>query len=704
MIWRCLDSLAVLAALAAVYLVPPMLVLRRLYPASERSLRLVAAAGLGISTQALIGFFFNHFAPRSPLIEACTYYLLWLTLSLILPCLKRSCSPLNPEPSLPPPAPSPSLLDTEHLPLNTENSPSPLPLLSLILLAAFLLRSFDALDHASLGQSDAYTHLQFLRDVIAHGQIRNIVYPPGYSWVLALPAMTFNLDAYMVARYAGPFFGTLMVATLYLLGSLHKRTTGLIAAFLAAVCPLFYPLIKTGMGTFANQMGLFLLPLLILLYVSGTARPAHWVLFTVLLLGLAASVPMFVFSLALIVFLAQAHRLLVDADLRSASDPLGASQAPTVLEEPGRPSRPRLTQWIKETAVVLLPFLLAFALAAYHFLSPGERHVTTTATLVTGIQTPAGKAPDATAPKTGGLMSLTRHPAGKLLVDLITPKRAGLGSPLLNAVLLTLACLFGIILILGRRSVILSVTGLWGLLTTLQVGTGLLEFSLYQRSGWLLLQAIALVAGIVMAFMILDDRTKKIMRPLVGIGLLASLLMAFWMPPQHRTITSGAENELATVLRELSVARIDALQSRSPLSFDHPQPSPLILRAAKAPKLTVITRRYTLFNADQGNMAAGIPDPAALLRHIPVETGTRIRPRTDHILCLIDRYAGLPDMGLLDRISPALTQSLASYQPLLYEPNQVILAFLASLPKESWRLTREERGKNLTLYLAERTP
>lgn len=650
MIWRCLDSLTVLAAFTAVYLIPPLLALRRLQPSIDRATLFLISAGLGLSSQALLGFFWNHFIHRDPLIEGAVYFLFWLVTGLLLHGKIKKMCPLTEQP--------------------TPLTRSALPL-AFILLAAIILRSFDALTHASLGQSDAYTHLQFLRDVCQYGQIRNIVYPPGYAWVLALPVMTFNLDAYLVARYVGPFFGALLVVTLYLIGCRHSKTAGLYAAFLVAVCPVFYPLIKTGMGAFANQMGLLLLPLALLLYLRGSRC-----LFTLILLGLTASVPLFIFTLALILLM---HRVLSDR------------------VEGWR-------HWGRENLILLLPFLLAFALAGYHFLSLGSTHVNTTATLVTGIATPSSAPPTATAQRSPILTTLRSNPAGKLAVDLLTVKRSGLGSTLMNLSALTLAGIFTGLLIAGYRlkSITHTVIGCWGLLTTLQAATGFLELSLYQRSGWILMEAIALAGGLILAWAHGFDRTRKLIRPVIVLGLIASGFIAFWIPPQHRCITSGAENELATVLRELSAARVNALHAPRRLTFEQLEPSPLIARAAAAPHLAVISRRYTLFNGDQGNLANVLPDPAARIRQIPVEKDTRIKPRSDNFLCLVDRSSGLPDMGLLDLISPELTQSLAGYQPLLYKPNEVILAFLKALPPDAWRITQEARGQNLTIYLVER--
>ena len=672
MIWRCLDSILVMVAFTAVYLLPPLLVVRRLLPGSDRLTQVVVSTATGLASQAILGFFANHLVPRHPLGETCLYFLCWLLASLACQWGR-------------PPA---SSLRLPHITLHA-------PWLPCILLAAIALRSFDGLSHASLGQSDAYTHLQFLRDVIQRGEIRNVVYPPGYSWVLALPTLAFNLDAYLVARYAGPFFGALLVIVLFLLGRRHSPQAGLFAAFLAAACPLFYPLVKTGMGTFANQLGLFLLPLALLLYLMR-AR----LFFTLILLGLTASVPVFVFTLALVVLLNELLSCLVAKLLgwESRKVPSATQQLnPSTLLRAGN-----------SATHLVLPFLLAFSLAGYHFLRPGKLHVETTASLVTGIETPSThQAPTATQPAKA-IAKVKSNPAGKLLVDLVTVKRWGLGSSLLNTAILILVLLFGGLGVAAFRrdmpdAEVLLLAGGWGLLNTVQVAAGLLEFSLYQRSGWLLMEVAALAGGIVLATLYDTRRLRKLLRPLIGLGVAASLLLAFWSPPQHRCITSSAENELATVLRELSDARLELLHAPQPFRFEHHQARPLLTRAAGAPQLAVVTRRYTFFHADQGNLAAVLPDPAARIRHVPVKADTPPVPPSNHFLCLVDRYGGLPDTGFLDRISPELTQSLASYQPALYQPNEKIVEFVSGLPKESWEVTWEQSAPGLMIAFVERT-
>lgn len=683
MIWRCFDSLLVLAAFTAVYLIPPLLVLRRLVPYADRATLFLASTGLGLSSQALLGFCWNHFVGRAPIVEGVLYFLIWLVAGVALARWKN-----NPSSPDRPPA------------FNQAGAWLPL---SLVLLAGISIRSVDAVAHASLGQSDAYTHLQFLRDVIEYGEIRNIVYPPGYSWTLALPVMTFSLDAYMVARYVGAFFGSLLIVTLYLLGCRHSRAAGLLAAFLAAVCPAFYPLIKTGMGAFANQMGLLLLPLALLLYLLNSRM-----LFAITLLGLTVSVPLFTFTLALIVVL---HRLL---SCRVTELPVeNTLSSDQTTQHPGNSTTATSKtsgRWIRESLLILLPFLLAFALAGYHFLSPGKLHVSTTAALVTGISTPSKKlmAPVA-AEKPDIVTRMKFHPAGKLALDLLTVKRLGLGSLAMNLAVLGLAGMFFITLIAafqqslsGPSSAFLKLVGAWGLITTLQSATGLLEFSFYQRSGWILMEAGVLAGGLMLAGLYDMRRPGKTLRVGIKLGMGASLIVAFCFPPQHRCITSGAENELAMALRELSAARLEVLHQQGPFAVEQMNPSLLIERAAALPDLIVVTRRYTLFNADQGNMADVLPDPVAGLRQLPVNADTRLTPPSNHFICFIDRFSGLPKRGILDRISPALGQSLAGFQPLLYKPNEVIETLLDSLPESDWTITRESRGTNLTIVLAKR--
>jgi hypothetical protein len=148
MIWNCLDSLAILTAFLIAYILPPFIAMRRIEPAADRTTQVVMSAGLGLSSQALLGFFWNHLVARYPAMEMCAYFLLWLIISLYY--------------SLRVPVSHPPSIKVARFSL----------LLPLILLAAIALRTMDSLTHSALGQSDAYTHLQFLRDVMLQGEPR----------------------------------------------------------------------------------------------------------------------------------------------------------------------------------------------------------------------------------------------------------------------------------------------------------------------------------------------------------------------------------------------------------------------------------------------------------------------------------------------------------------------------------------------------
>lgn len=656
MISQVLDLLLVLVSLSALYGLPPALFIRALLPGIDRAERILITFGAGLASQAGIALLWNHLlGQRQARLEPLAYLACWILLTIVIRFKQRHRPP-------PPPSDAP-------FPLRQS-----LPLFILIGLA---LRSLDGLHHAALGQSDAYSHLQFLRHILAYGHILNIIYPPGYSWVLALPTLLFNLDPYMVARYAGPFFGGLLILAIHRLGRHHSREAARYGAFLTACFPGFYLLIKTGMGAFANQLGLVFLPLALHLHLRRQQEPGNaalsW-LFGLVVLGLGASVPMLMFNLFLVV---AAHR----------------------LTRPG----PDGFSWWRRTAGDLAWFAPAILLATFHFLRPGDLHINATATMVTGIPIPVAQPALATAPAqaAGFIQQLCTHPMGRLLVDFLTPKRAGLGGGLMAVAALGLAGLFATFLARGcrTRSSSLKLLGAWGLLATLQTTTGLLDFSLYQRSGWSLLEAVAWAGGIVCALITIRLEWSRTFRVAVALAMVVTAVAAFYAPPSHRFITSGAEDELVTVLRSLSDARLTAAGLRGPLRFEHPDPGPLVTAAARQEALSVMTRRYTLFPGDQGDLLNAVADPAARLKQSLVDSTTVMPRPCGPILALIDTERPLEDTGVWGRISPALANEQASYQPLLYAPNRMIAEYLASLPS-GWSLRREDHGPRLMLFLA----
>lgn len=644
MILRVFDLMFVLAAFAVVYGVPPLLVARRLGGCLRSRLgTVVLSAAMGLAVQAVIGLLWNHLVGALPTWEGMVYYGFWGLASLVVMAVPRVDAPSS-RPPVTPCRASWALL--------------------LIGLSAVALRGMDGITHSSLGQSDAYSHLQFLRDVLTGGQIRNIVYPPGYSWCLALPVLTFNLDPYLVARYVGPFFGLLLVLTLYLMGRRHSGSAGCFAAVLAATCPLLYPLVKTGMGAFANQMGIFLAAAGLLLYLmiqdTNEQRGPLGVLLGTVWTGLCASVPLLFLNSGLII---GAHRLLLLAHARRA--------------------------WLRTTLLIALLALPAIALGAYHFLRPGPLHINATAHLVTGIpDAPAANVSAASGP------AHAATPAAKLGSDLLTPKRMGFGIPWMNAASLLLALGFGAMTVIGiRRSLpAWSLVGVWGLLTTMQTATGLLDFSLYQRGGWSLMIAVALGGGLCAA--VLWDRGPCWFRGAM-IGIAAAMtLWALLHPPAHRCITSGAEAGLVDLLRALDAQRSPGCDR--PLRLDPVPVAPSLQPLDPRKPLALVVRRYTLFHGDQGNLADAILSPAARVQMVPVDNATRQFPACDQYLFLIDHPLPVLDTGLFGTIDTAQAEGMRKIQALLYKPNAIIADFAASLPAPAWTRNTGQPAAGLT--------
>lgn len=668
MMARVLDLILVTVAFAACYGLPPFLALSRLIPRAAPGERILLATASGLASQAFLALLWDHLIGTRISFEILAYMLFWAVSAAAAPLLARPAATA----------------------LRQDASPRPPRegwILALIVLLGMSVRSLDGLRHAALGQSDAYSHLNFLRQILTHSHLLNIVYPPGYSWVLALPTVLFHLDPYMVARYAGPFFGGLLILAIASLGRHYSPGAARFGAFLTACFPGFYLLIKTGMGAFANQLGLVLLPVALHLYLrreGPEARSAPTALFILVALGLGASVPLLLLNLLLII---AAHRLTW-------------------------PDPPARAPWWRRTAAPLALLLPALLLATFHFLRPGEVHTNATATMVTGVAAPASSATPATSAlpparlETSVLRTLLDRgnatPAGRLLIDFLSIKRHGLGGPLMGGLSLALALLFTAFLIHGfrQRSATLKLLGAWGVLTTIQTSTGLFDFSQYQRSGWSLLEAIAWAGGILAAIIYEQGGHRALFRHAVQLAMAGTVIAAFLAPPAHRLISSGAEDDLVASLRALSDTRSCRHAGAARLHFEHPLPHELLAVAAQHSTLSIMTRRYSLFQGDQGDLVGAVVDPAADVDQILVSTDISIPTPTGAVLCLIDAPLTLEDPGILGRISPSLTHSIAEFQPILYAPNLMILHYLGSLPREQWQVRHAAITPGLTAALA----
>ena len=161
-----------------------------------------------------------------------------------------------------------------------------------------LSRLVPAAMQSGLGQSDAYSHLQFGMELLSTGSLSNPVYPSAHAWIHTLPLQVFSGDPYLLYRYGGAIMALGLVLGIYFITrAAGDESAAICAGLLAAGCPLMLPLLRTGVGVFANQAGLLFAGLVL------WAFPRN--LWAALLAGLAlaCTVPMMLIDLAIPLFL-----------------------------------------------------------------------------------------------------------------------------------------------------------------------------------------------------------------------------------------------------------------------------------------------------------------------------------------------------------------------------------------------------------------
>ena len=353
-----------------------------------------------------------------------------------------------------------------------------------ILLLAWTVRMLHPLQTWALGQSDAYSHLGFLRDVLENGRVGNGDYPPAYSWVLAFPTWLLQGHPYWMARFGGAFFGAGLAMGVYaLMAQVRGRAAGLAAAGLVAGCPAWVLLQKTGVGCFANQLGLLLIPAALWAYASGRRG---WL--ALALAALAVAVPMMLLHAVLLL------GLLVLAD-RDAG-------------------RARFA-WL---GILALAFALALGIA---LCLPPARGLVIAAMLTEqyGGMDQAG----------AGWGEILRT----LAADFFAVKRVGYASGALDGLAAATTAAFALALAGGwiRRAAAWRLVGAWGLLTSLNVHLGLFQFTNYQREGWSLLLAAAALGALVFD-VLWRTWTSRNGRMVLGAGLAAVSLAGLALPPR----------------------------------------------------------------------------------------------------------------------------------------------------------------------------
>ena len=372
-----------------------------------------------------------------------------------------------------------------------------------VLLLAWIVRSIHPLQTWALGQSDAYSHLGFLMDVLARGELANADYPPAYAWVMAFPAWLWRGHAYWVARFGGAFFGAgLVLGTHALVSQWKGRTAGLAAAALVAGCPVFFLLQKTGVGSFANQLGLLLIPAALWAFAS---KRFGWL--ALALAALMVSVPMMVLHVVLLLGLwtlaeIRDRRMLAGLALLLAAAGLG---------------------------------VLALAMT----MPPARGMVI--ASMLTGDYSLAKEAG-------AGWGDVFRA----LAADFFSFKRMGYGSWALNGSSIGVAAMFAAALAWGvrRKEAGWKRVGIWGLLTSVNLHMGWLQFTDYQREGWSFLLALACLGGLAFDGM-WRWRESRRWRRAWAFALALAGLAGLAVFPAHSVLAGPGESDIVEYLLRL---------------------------------------------------------------------------------------------------------------------------------------------------------
>ncbi len=629
---------------------------------------LFSAMVLGCSLQAIVGILWSHLAGNRPTVEIAVLAAVWVGL------LAWSMSQAGRHKIV--------VWDPDDNPIHTG--------LVIILGVAFVLRSIHPVEVAYLGQSDAYTHLNYIRNLIDLGYLVNPMYPPGYHWILALPSLLFSIDPYYTARFAGAFFGTGMVLGIYvLLDQCVNRRAALFGSFCAAAFPGMNLLMKTGVGVFANQFGLFLLPAVFMFYILAIAS-RNWktnnsLLLIISLCGMAAAVPMMLIHVLLVVCLERSVMLV---------------------------RHPK--QWFGKTMLVTLLVIPAVCLFIFHMSQVGGKHRFETAEMMMGygakkttiIKNIAEKVETkvlTSRPQSEKIVKhITQSPYFKLFTDYVSMKRHGFGDFKLDTLAVSLVVLFFILLMIGivREGTSYIVVGFWGLLTSVQTGTGLLQFSAYQREGWSLLVATCCLSGIIAASIYRLGERSYLFRGGVLAVIVISVAWSILHPPMHFPIRSSGEDELVRTIRFLREHQADSTEECNEKDKVLCSITDLLDNSLS---ITLVTRRYVGWG-NQGEIARNVISQDSDMSVLIVDKKMKndiFQPDRQYV-ALVDeekRISGQQLISAFAMVTPSMVEATLRSRNQLFRINNMILEQIESLSKSQWKVDHIAVSNTLSAFV-----
>ena len=541
--------------------------------------------------------------------------------------------------------------------------------LAATLLAGFAVRLLHPLRCWALGQSDAYSHLAMFRDVVATGSLGNAIYPPGYAWIMSMPAAVLGVDPYHVARFGGAFFGVALVLGVYYFLSEGCRSgrAALAGAFLVACFPGFMLLHKTGVGAFANQAGLFFLPMVFGGVLAAGVRDRRGMgigVLAVALAGMLITVPMMWLHVGLVVLLFW---------LCSGCKTGGGG-----------------SRWLRRHAWVP-GLVLVLAVAALVRLGSRTLAVTTTV-LTTADETVAANFRQESFDGLTSLILLSR--------DFFSVKRWGLGSLPVDLAFAGLFCVFAGATVAGmvRKKPGWILLGCWGSLVVVQTATGFLQFTAYQREGWSLLIATGCLGGGVV-----DGLWSRFcfLRPVVLVAMALSAAASLWRPPAHTLTNSTAEETLVRIARmfrtypNLSPDSDPAVEGFRRFLSEH---------WIEGAQLSFITRPLL-----QELMMAAVCGPKDIFSFSKIDIWIVYElwlETSTQAVVFLDRPGDLnvERLGRFAAVSPAGAQSFIQQQRKSYAFNEKLEAFILQLPSNEWRIAAYDVTPELKVYYVSHLP
>jgi len=637
------EALRVFLVQGAVLVLPPLLPVRYLLRKASWSETVCCSLAMGLAVQSVLGFLWNNGPGCCPRAEAAVYYALWGVLAAVTMAVRKGRG------------------DGGEPPRGEDGA-----LLLVLLVAAVAVRLVHPLQTAVLGQSDAYSHLQFLQDVVSEGRLRNIVYPPGYSWVMALPAVTFSLDPYDLARFGGAFFGGALVLAVYVLTrSVLNREAALLSGLLVAVFPGLNMLQKTGVGAFANQLGLFFVPVILWLLLSalksGFLSRTHNTFLSLALAGMASSVPVMMLHLVWVA--------------------LPALLAALVWKRISF----RKTWW--RAVLVALPAMAIFFSQA---AGADDVHREITVKVMTGkstVEKPGARSAEA-KPDEPTLK--------KAAADYFSIKRLGVHDRLFNLAGAGLFLLFAgwAAAALSRRDTGALLAASWGLVTSIQSLTGWLQFSQYQREGWSFMLATAVLSGAAWGWLCGAFRRPLAARTVYAAAGLSFFLWTLLHPPAHQSVISSAEEEIVRICRYVFAGSSEMATSAGVSVRSH----------LDGGEYYVMARRFSGFSGGQGDVIQAVLGPVMRKKVISVHQARQEKymfKKKRRYVVFLDRQPDLAsrDPGAYERLNPAQAERFTAFRERAYRVNEKIEKSIRRAAAAGRDVTRVDAGEFLEVVI-----